>query len=479
MNLRFWQPKERAAASQISFDDWLALSEYGGLYGLLNQTLVGDAITVAPGMTGIIRGAYKANPIVFAAIDNRQALFSQARFAYRRLRNGRPGDIIGNQAAIFDANGNPARTINLGLLERPWPGGSTSDLLSLAEVWASCAGVFYATRRQDRVVPLRPDWMGVILGRIGSADPLGTETDDPLSSLDLEIAGYAYLPGGPGSGKDPIPLDVDEVACYMPRPDPEAPWRGMSWISPVIEDVLADRQMTDHKRKYLEAGGTPNHAVMLPVETIEAFEKWTAKIREEREGARGNPYKALYLAKGADAKALGANLDQLRFDEVQKAGEVRIAVAAGVPPAVLSISAGLDGSALNAGNFQAAWQQFANQTIRPNWGTFARSIAKLVEEPQDGELWYDDRDIPALAEDIQKRATVQQAQAATINTLITAGFDPDSVVQAVLSDDLTLLTHTGLTSVQLLPPGSNQNGSAHHVSFHDLAALTAAANEKR
>jgi hypothetical protein len=43
-----------------------------------------------------------------------------------------------------------------------------------------------------------------------------------------------------------------------------------------------------------------------------------------------------------------------------------------------------------------------------------------------------------------------------MKTLVDAGYDPDSVRDAVDADDLTTLTHTGLVSVQLQEPGTTQ-----------------------
>jgi hypothetical protein len=85
-----------------------------------------------------------------------------------------------------------------------------------------------------------------------------------------------------------------------------------------------------------------------------------------------------------------------------------------VPPAVLAISEGLQGSALNAGNFQASQRQFADATMRPLWRNFAGSMARIVAVPDGAELWYDDRDIPALQQDADQAATILQTQAATM-----------------------------------------------------------------
>jgi hypothetical protein len=47
--------------------------------------------------------------------------FSEARFQFQRLTNGQPGDLFGNPA--------------LTPIERPWPGGTTADLLAASGIF--------------------------------------------------------------------------------------------------------------------------------------------------------------------------------------------------------------------------------------------------------------------------------------------------------------------------------------------------------
>jgi hypothetical protein len=65
-----------------------------------------------------------------------------------------------------------------------------------------------------------------------------------------------------------------------------------------------------------------------------------------------------------------------------------------------------------------------------------------------------------MREDAGDLAAIQLQQAQTIGTLVKDGFTPESAVKAVMNGDMSLLAHTGLTSVQLLPPGEmiNQGG---------------------
>ncbi len=62
----------------------------------------------------LVQGAYKANAIVYACEMTRISLFSEARFQWRKMNDGRPGDLF-NDA-------------ELSVLQRPWPGGVTGDL---------------------------------------------------------------------------------------------------------------------------------------------------------------------------------------------------------------------------------------------------------------------------------------------------------------------------------------------------------------
>lgn len=421
--------RPRASISTIPFWDM------ADGFPIFTTSLAGDRLRVADDYLGLVEGTFKRNPIIFAAVVARMHLFSEARFQFRdRAANGgRPGKLFGSA--------------ELAPLETPWRNGTTGDLLSIGEVMVSCGGNAFTTRIGDRLKPLRPDFMTMIIDT-PEGDRMG-----PWSP-DAEVLGYAYNPIGSGEPRFFLP---EEMAHYAPIPDPAAPWRGMSWITPVIEEVLADRQMTAHKRKYLEVGGAPAFAVKFPAENLEKFDEWVDKFEDRREGKHGNPYRTLFLTSAADLVPLGSNLQEIDFANVLAGGETRIAAAARVHPALLALSDALKGSALNAGNLKEVRRIFASMTMRPLWRNYAGSIATLINVPPAAELWYDDRDIPALQEDESERAEALQTQAATIWTLVQAGYEPDAAVDAVTGGDLSGLkgNHSGLTSVQLQQPGSS------------------------
>jgi ketopantoate hydroxymethyltransferase len=98
--------------------------------------------------------------------------------------------------------------------------------------------------------------------------------------------------------------------------------------------------------------------------------------------------------------------------------------------------------------------------MRPLWRNIAGSLAQVVDVPDDAELWYDDRDIPFLQEDVKDAADIVASQAQAIRTLTDGGYQAESVVAAVVANDLRLLEHSGMLPVQVRPPGEGStNGS--------------------
>ena len=64
-----------------------------------------------------------------------------------------------------------------------------------------------------------------------------------------------------GIDREPQFYGVDEVAHYSPCLDPDAMWRGMSWLIPIIREVRADQAMTSYKQVHLDNGAMPGLVV--------------------------------------------------------------------------------------------------------------------------------------------------------------------------------------------------------------------------
>ena len=364
---------------------------------------------------------YASSGIIYSLVLARLALFSQAEIKFQNLTTRR----------LF---GTPA----LSLLEQPWPGGTTSDLLARMEQDVSLAGNAYVYRTRDRLVRLRPDWVEIA----------HAEWRDDEGFEHYDVIGYTYREDG---YDDPVFLPVEDVAHWTPIPDPLARYRGMSWVTPVVREVQADKQMTDYRSAFFKNAATPNLLIKyqqrLSPATVDAIRtRWQA--RYSGASAAGA---TVVLDEGADVSVVGQSMEQMTFAAVQAAGEARMASAAGVPPIVAGLQAGLDAATYS--NYGMALRAFANSTMTHLWTSAVASLAKLVDVPTGSRLWFDTSAIPALQDAETERATAAHVYAQAASVLITAGYEPVSVQDALIAGDMNLLTHSGLVSVQLQNPG--------------------------
>lgn len=397
----------------------------GSTYGV-GFTWAGESRTasIQPSITGFAT-AVAACPPAFAAQLVRGELMAQVELAWQGLRGtDRAGKIV-------DAP--------LGALST----ASRSGLLEQAEWHAGIGGTafIYVNRSTGSLKALRPDWMTVVIGSDQSPD-------EAANALDGEVLGYIYRPGGTGK---PVTLLSSDVARWTPIPDPLSPWRGMSWLTPVLREMQGDYLATEHKLKFFENAGTPNMVFSLdPSVTPEQLRDFKEATDDALSGV-GNAYKNLYLGGGADVTVVGRDMQQLEFGATLAAGENRIAVASRVPAAILGVKEGLQGSTLNAGNFSQARRAMADTWLFSNLKSLCSALEPLVSVPTGLRLWYDPN-IPFLRDDAKDAAQVNATNAQAIRTLADGGFDPDSVVAAVTANDMSLLVHTGRLSVQLQKP---------------------------
>ena len=262
-----------------------------------------------------------------------------------------------------------------------------------------------------------------------------------------------YHPGGKGAGHEPKILLADEVAVWAPIPDPLAAYRGVPWPTAALREIDADLGATVHKGKFFDNGATPQLILSLdPSVKKEQLMSMMATVNSSHVGAN-NAYRTLAL-QGATPHVVGKDLHQLDFKATQGAGETRIAANSGVHPVVAALSEGMSGSSLNAGNFRAACRLVADRTLYPLWSSMFAALSNIVPGPDDAELWYDKSEISFLQEDRKDAAEIELVKAQTIAAYVREGFTAESAKAAVAAEDVTLLVHTGLVSVQLQPPGT-------------------------
>lgn len=441
--------------SRNGIDTWIndylipSFSYNGAFYSAgtsgLVQSLAGNRASEISNTLPAYSAALRQSPPAFAAEMVRALVLAGARFRFRNNYISKtPGRMFGTSA--------------LSLLEKPWPNGTTGELVTRMEWHAGLAGNSFVAYqgprrgRAERLRVLRPDWCALVYGS-------DQEPEDAAYASDGELIGLVYQNGGLYGGKyAPETLLVGEFAHWAPLPDPLHAGIGMSWITPAIRDLQGDQLASQHKIKFFEQGATPNlvvKGIAAPNGQMLTKEQFMALVdmMEERHAGVANAYRTLYLTAGADATVIGSDLKQIDFKATVGAGETRVAVLSRVPAPLLGISEGLAGSSLNAGNFGTARRIFADTWVYPNLQDLAASLAAIVKVPADAELWFDTKDMPILREDSKDAAEIEQLKMTTITGYVREGFVPDSVVAAVDGQDVKLLKHSGKVSVQLQEPG--------------------------
>lgn len=368
----------------------------------------------APGLVAAAQQAYKSNGVVFAAILARLMLFSECRFTFQRTRD----------KSLFTDQ-------RLGKLQQPWPDGTEGELLVRAEQDVSQAGNFFLWDAGDRLVRWQPEWV-MIVSRVVAA---------PGGGWYRQVIGYHYEPpkqAQPQHG-EPLTVPADEVVHWAPLPDPQANFRGMSWMTPILRDAGADTAMTAYKGKYLEHAATPN----LLIKYSQKLQPGTLDSIRERMQARyggvDNAFRTLVLDQGADATPVGANLSQMDFSAVQQAGADRVLSAAGVPGVIV----GLEPLRGAGRGYQESMRKFADLFGRPQWRSLCGALQKFTpgNDVAAGavRLWFDTADIAALQEGQQERAQMSLVHAQAVLTYRQAGYTRESAVEAVVANDVSLL----------------------------------------
>src|SRR6266705_6388166 len=155
----------------LSLDEYASWFSYGGVnYPMLQTTYSTlDQERIA---WSADQAARRSGP-VFSLVLARMQVFSQIRFAWTRFTGAQPGDLFG--------------TTDLKVLEQPWPGGTTADLLARMEWDASAAGNSYTRRKGSALHRLNPAWVIIVLGSQEDAE-------NPWAAADTTVAGYLFVP---------------------------------------------------------------------------------------------------------------------------------------------------------------------------------------------------------------------------------------------------------------------------------------------
>lgn len=434
---------KRSAGLPISNLDQLAevLSFNGHRYPLVGSGTMPGSPYLEPDATfvGYVGQVHRRNGIVAAAVTARALLLSQLQFRWRE-RWGSDKALYGSPAlGFFDSFGIPLPRV-----------------LMTMEQHASYAGCAYVwndvVRGRGRL--LAPSRVAVVLGWADDVDPTSAEAE-----ATSETVGYIYKGSDPK--KRSVFLPAESVAQWAPEPDPLAWWRGESWVTSVVREITTDGQATDHLAKFYDHAATPNMTVAFDASIdFDTVKEYADLIAEQHAGV-ANAYRTLALGGGADVTVVGRDLQQMAYRDTQGGHESRVALRSRVPAPILGIREGMQGSALNAGNYNSSRRAFSDGWFSPTADGLCAAFEQIVPKPRPtSALTYAPDRITFLQEDRKDEADIAQANAHAMKALVEAGYTADSVRDAIVAGDYSKLVHSGLYTVQLQAPGTGSPPAA-------------------
>ena len=371
------------------------------------------------------RQALTSNGVVYGIFRARADLFSQARFVWKRYG-------AGPKPMAADVTTNTA----LRPLDNP------ASILEWCEIDVATTGNSYWVLDQGVLRRLPAEWVSIVLGS-------DREADDPQLAWDARPVGVIYKP--PALPADRAETFLwSEVAHYCPERDPDARFRGMSWLRPAMEDVVSDNSARRFLTKFWENHATANSVITFdPDKDVEEIREFRDLFLEKHQGV-DRAFRTAFLGGGADIKVIGSSLKDLDSGNIRKQVHFDISLAAGVNPMAVGLME------VNYSNTKEGNRSITDRKLRYLWMKAVEAFRPLVERPQGFELWYDVSGVAALQSDALDDAEVQVKQFTTMEIGIRSGFDPDTVARAVTSGDTSKVigNHTNLVSVQLQPPGT-------------------------
>lgn len=266
-----------------------------------------------------------------------------------------------------------------------------------------------------------------------------------------QIIGYSVIPGAAATwngyetiwqviGEDgtQIELRKDEVMTLRFSRSPDDPFRGVSPASAARVWAQTDDLIAQYQRAYFENGAIPSTITFITASTKERYEEVRRELESKLKGAK-NHNKTVYAWRQflqdtgdskdqIEVKPIQGGNNTLAIDSIVKIINDRLNKAVGVSNFIMG-----DDSSAKYSNAELSDQQFTKRRVYPAllsfWSQFQHELDRIT-----GGLGYGiqfELEIPELTDRAKTKAETAEKNIQSIITLINAGADPTSTVQAL------------------------------------------------
>jgi len=422
--------------SRFTFQSWVDSFGYNGhRYPLGTMTGV-KPDQVDGSFREMVQKVHDRSGPVSSAVFARQLVLSQVQFRWEQ-------------------DGNLTVDRDLRPLTRP----GRAHLLMEMEGHASYAGNAVGFFGRDGI-PKLFDPTRITFAMGSNEEPDWDDKGEVRLPYDWQTIGVIYNSGNMNTTPDPRRLTMfkpGEYFHWMPEPDLEHPWRGASWVVSLLNDIAVDRQISDSQSKFFENAMTGNLIFLSdPTKTADEVKAFK-QVMESRYAGAPNMWRNMFVGGVQDVKQVGHNMKDVGLHDMQGGIETRIGQRARIPGPIFGSREGAQGSALNAGNYGQSRRNWADTWITPTIeGSLCETFEAVLPAKDGRRLSHDPSKILFLQEDQKDAAEIMQAQMVAARQGVDGGFEAQSVIDAIATNDVRKLVHTGKVSVQLLPDGEAQ-----------------------
>jgi HK97 family phage portal protein len=271
-----------------------------------------------------------------------------------------------------------------------------------------------------------------------------------------EAAAYRYTLNG-----QPYIIPAEFMGHHKTT-DPLNDWYGLGNLQVLAKMVNLDTDATDFARSVFENKGVP--AGFLKVARRLNTQDEADQIRRNwhaRFAGKANWQRIGVLDEDASYEQLAPKMGEMAMPDLRNVTESRICAAFGVPPIVVGAKVGLESATYS--NYAQAKESFWEETLLPAYKRAAAFFTRALSDTPDFrgmKFGFDFSEVHALADDQKEIAEVTKTRAESAAILIRAGYEPDSVSEALLLPEG--LVHTGMVPT---------SGAANTLNAPEVLAL--------
>jgi HK97 family phage portal protein len=273
--------------------------------------------------------------------------------------------------------------------------------------------------------------------------PVRPDRMDPVPDPDKYLKGWTYTSP---DGREKIPLEVADV-IQVKYPNPMDPYRGLGPAQAVLVDIEAARYSAEWNRNYFLNSAQPGG--IIEVDHPMDDDEWNDLANRWREAHRGvsRAHRVAVLEQGQKWVPNAHSMRDMDFGNLRNISRDLIREAWGIHKIMLGNS-----DDVNRANAQTGEEVFANWTVVPRLDRWKDALnyqfLPLFGSTGADVEWDYIYPLPANREQDNAELTAKSAAA---QVLVSAGYDPADVLEAVGLPDMGVAEKA--VQAPALPPG--------------------------